>query len=93
MPALHIKANPFNDREGRFDNVGAGQGQSQLLRNVEPMDCQRFLQPFRQAAGRAGIEMHQLVMQPFERLPGGGVIFERVSGIQFPGDRRFLLIR
>ncbi len=43
--------------------------------------CNRkcFLRPFGQAAGGAGIEKHQFVLQPFQRLLGGSIVFQRVS--------------
>ena len=92
MPPFHIEANLFDNRESRLDHIGAGQGQPQLLRDMEPMDCERFLQSFCQAADRARIEMHQFVMQSIQCLLGGSILLERVSRIQFSGYRRFLLV-
>ena len=70
VPALNVTANSFDDGESRFDHVGAGQRQPQLLGNMQPVNGQRFLQPFGQTARRTRIEVHELLMQSIERLFG-----------------------
>src|SRR5436190_23480526 len=35
MPAFHVSADSFDDRECGFDDVGAGQGLPELWRNAE----------------------------------------------------------
>ena len=70
MPAFDVPANGFDNGEGGFDHVGAGQRHPQLLRNMKPVNRQGFFQTFGQTARRARIQMHQFAVQSVERLSG-----------------------
>ena len=61
VPAFHIKANPFDDGESRLITLVLAE-YPQLWWNMKPVYGQGFLQSFGQTAGRARIQVHQLVM-------------------------------
>ena len=92
MPPLHVGANPFDDRERRLDDVGAGQRLARLWGNVEPMQGQRFLQSLTQAPGRTRIQIHQFAMQRAQRLLGRVIVFQSIGGIQFPCHQGSLFV-
>src|ERR1700745_934273 len=48
--------------------------------------------PSAQTAGSARIEVHEFVMQSFQRLPGASVLFQGVGRVQLSGHCRLLLV-
>src|SRR4051794_26810163 len=90
---LHITADGLNNREGRFDDVGAPQGAPKLVGYAQLMNCKRLFEPFLQAASRARIEMQEFAMQSFQRLLSVCVISHGISALQLSSDRRFMLFR
>src|SRR6202051_5172541 len=68
VPAFDVATDRFDDREGRFNQVGAGQRLAKLLGDMQLENSQSFFQPFAKAARGAGIQIHQFAVQAFERL-------------------------
>src|SRR5437870_2894893 len=69
-PTLHMAADGFDNRESGFDDIGAGQSPAKLIGYAQFMHGERLFESFLQTAGGTRIQMHQLMMQPFQRAFG-----------------------